>query len=193
MRAAPPDARRGTCAAPHAYRAGTSTQAAVCASITIGFTPSMRYRLPRPSARTRTRSSGLPDPGLVDRHRAALAAVGQRRQSISQPECLGRERREDRGREVGTGEHAAAHLLLHDHRVDHTEAEATALLGNEHARPAEVDDRVPDLRRDARVVVLGHAAHVVLGRFLVEERPHRDAQLVLVGREREVHSANRTA
>ena len=88
----------------------------------------------------------------------------------------------------GPGEHRATHFLLHDDRIDETQAEAAERLGDEEAGPAEIDDLAPQLRRDADVVVLGHLSRVLLRRFRGEKRTNRAAQRVLVGREREVHT-----
>ena len=126
--------------------------------------------------------------GFVERNRSALGARGERSQLLVEAEGARRERRDDRGREVGAGEHRPAHLLLHHDRVDQPEAETTERFGDEQAGPAEVDDPAPQLGRDAGVVVLGHPAHVLLRRLGGKERTNRGAQRVLVGREREVHT-----
>ncbi len=105
---------------------------------------------------------------LFERDRAPLRAGRERRELFVEAECARGERREDRGGEVRTGERRASHLLLHHDRVDDAEPETALFLGHEQRRPAQVDELPPHRRLDADVVVLGHAAHVFLGRF----RPH---------------------
>ncbi len=126
--------------------------------------------------------------GFVERDGAALGARGQRREPVVESERARRECRDDRGREIRAREHRAPHLLLHDDRVDQTQAQTTERLGNEETGPAEVDDVAPQLDGDAGVVVLGHLPHVLLRRLGREKRTHRAPQRVLVGREREVHT-----
>ena len=115
--------------------------------------------MPRPSARTRTRSSGSPEPAsssaTVPRSRARRRARSSR---SSRPSARAASVARIADEKYGPGNTAAPHLLLHDHRVDHAEAETAALLGNEHAGPSEVDDLAPHLGGDAGVVVLGHLA-----------------------------------
>ena len=127
-------------------------------------------------------------PRLVERDRAALRSRAQSHEPVVEAERARRERRDDRGREEGAGEHSAAHLLLHHHGVDESETQAALLLGDEETGPSEVDDAPPQLGRDPRVVVLRHAAHVLLRRLGSEEGAHRVAQCFLFGREREVHT-----
>ena len=125
--------------------------------------------------------------GLVERDRSPLRAGRQRREQIVEAEGARRERREDRRREERAGEHRAAHLLLHDHRVDQAETEAARRLGHEQPGPSEVDDLAPDLGRDAGVVVFGHAPHVRVRRLGAQERAHGVAERHLLGRKDEVH------
>ena len=108
----------------------------------------------------------------------------ERGEPVVETERARRERRDDRRREVRTREHRAAHLLLHDDRVDDAEPEPAVRFGHEQPGPSEVDDLAPDLGRDAGVVVLGHAPHVFLRRLRLHERAHRVAQRLLLGARR---------
>ena len=126
---------------------------------------------------------------FVERDGAAFGPGRERREPVVETEGARGECRDDRRREVGAGEHGAAHLFLHDDAVDEAEAQPAERLGNEETRPAEVDDPAPEVGRDAGVVVLGHAPYVLLRRLRGEERADRVAQRVLLGREREVHTS----
>ncbi len=125
--------------------------------------------------------------GFVERDRAPLRAGRERLELVGETERAGGERREDRRREERAREQRAAHLLLHDDRVDDPEAEPAGRLGHEQTRPAEVDDLAPHLGGDPGVVVLGHAPHVRDRRLGREERAHGFAQRELL-REKEVHA-----
>ena len=120
-------------------------------------------------------------PGFVECDGPALRAGGERGELISETECSCGERRQDCRREERAGEERSAHLLLHDDRVDETQAETSGSLRHQQARPTEIDDLAPHLGRDAGVVVLGHAPHVLVRSLGGEERAHRSAQRLLLG------------
>ena len=172
---------------PSCVRAATITQSAVWPSSTSGFSPLSTQSAPLRRAGTDA-VDRITVAELVQRDRAALRAVGETLEEAvrAQPPC--RERRFDRGREVRAGERDAPHLLEHDDRIDETQAEATLLLGDEDAGPAELDDLVPDAGVEAALVV-AHRPHVRARRAVGQEGSHRLAQSVLVGGKREIHGS----
>ena len=90
---------------------------------------------------------------LADGDGAAAGAGGEVAQQLGGAEGAGRQRGGHGRGEERTGQRDAAHLLEHDARLEEAGTDATLVLGDEEAGPAEVDQGRPEAGRDPGVVV----------------------------------------
>ena len=92
----------------------------------------------------------------------------------------------DRRREERSRQRPAAHLLEHHAHFEQADPAAAVLLGHQQARPTQLDQRVPQRRRDPRGVV-GQLAHHVRPALALEGAARHLLQRELLVVVREVH------
>ncbi len=131
-----------------------------------------------------------PAPRVVgQRHGAGDGAGGDLRQEA--PALFGSADFPDHRRELGDGgqqgsrRDGSAQLLHDDGHLDEGQPDATVLLGDGQGGPIERDHGAPELL--GRLTRLHDGSDDLDGALLLEERSDRGAQLLLLGRELELH------